>query len=344
MIIRISIWVVFVLVGSGKSFSQYSDFKYKKRNHSTDAGYLKASKQTRYFSGGLGFNLNTYFGDLTPNQKYIKNALKVTRPGVVVFANYNFNSHLFFSGDLSYARIIGDDFNSDPHHSSISARKYVRNLSFRNDIIGLTIRANANLLRDPFEYFKRRDYNLYFFSGLSFYYSNPKSKVPEKAVDGTPFENAGKWVALRALGTEGQNHPDIGNKYNAIQLGIPFGVGFRYRIRHRIDLLAECTLSYLLSDYIDDVGGDYVDLGVFEDEVAKSLSDRSREENAALKRELRDWQAILESTEEFTYESIFDGNSYTVFDGFGHEGAIRGGDKNDIIASLSIKISYIFTK
>lgn len=344
MKIRVLSLILFLFFGSNTVFSQFSDFKYKKKNHSTETGYLRTSKQSRYIFGGLGFSLNSYFGDLTPNQKYLKNALKVARPGAIAYANYNFNANLFFSGDLIYTRITGDDFNSNPYHSSISARKHIRNLSFRNDLFGLTLRANANVFRDPFEYFKRRDLNIYFFAGISIYYSNPKTKAPESGIDGSVLENAGEWTALRLLGTEGQNHSEIGNKYSAIQVGIPLGIGFRYRISHRFDLMAEGTISYLLSDYIDDIGSNYVDLGVFNDELAKSLSDRSAEEIAALKDEERDWQIILDSTNEYTYESTYDGNAYTVFEGFGHEGATRGGDKNDIIASLSFKISYIFTK
>lgn len=304
---------------------------------------MKASKQARYLSGGLGLSLNTYFGDLTPNQKYVLNALKVTRPGLTLFAQYNFNSFLFFSGDLEYKRIIGDDFNSDPYHSPVSARKYVRNLSFRNDLYGLTLKANYNFFHDPFEYYKRRNFNLYFFTGLSLYYSKPKSKVPLSSLEGVPFENAGEWVDLRKLGTEGQNYPAYGNKYSSIQVGIPLGFGFRYRLGHRIDLTAEGTISFILSDYIDDRGRNYVDLGVFEDDLARAMSDRSQEAVAALKEEDRDIQIIIDSTEEFTYESIYDGNSYTVFQGFGHDGGIRGGTKNDIFTSLSIKFSYIFT-
>lgn len=338
------IFIIFMLLGTTHVFSQYSDFKYKKKNHSTLAGFTINTKQSRYISGGLGLTFNSYFGDLTPNQKYLKNAFKVMRPGISGFINYNFNGFLFFSGDLIYARIIGDDFNSDPYHSTVSARKYVRNLSFRNDIIGTTFRANANIFHDPFEYFKRKDYNLYFFTGISLFYSNPKTKVPEAALNGSPFENAGDWVALRPLGTEGQNYSGTRDKYSSIQLGIPFGLGFRYRLGHKIDLMVEGTVNYILSDYIDDIGSNYVDLGVFEIDLAKSLSDRSKEEIAALKNESRDEDIILNSTEDYIYESKYDGNSYDVFESFGHEGGIRGGDKNDIITSLTFKISYIFTK
>jgi hypothetical protein len=322
--------------------AQYSEFRYKRKNHSTNEGYVMATHEARYLSGGIGLNLQGYVGDLTPNDNYFGNGIKVIRPGVAAFAAYNYNPILFFSGDLTYGRIVGDDFNADPYGKS--TRKYVRNLSFRNDLIGLTLRANANVLRDPFEYYKRKNFNMYFFTGISFFYSNPKAKVPETDRNGTPFENAGEWVALRPLGTEGQNAPGNAKKYSSIQAGILLGGGLRFRLKHRIDLLVEGSLHYILSDYIDDIAGNYVDLGTFDDELAKALSDRSMEVTAVVKGDVRDQAIIEESTMLYTYESTYDGNTYTVFKNFGHDGGIRGGDRNDLIATMSIKISYIFTK
>jgi len=333
---------VLLILCSQLAEAQYTEFKYKRKNHSTEKGFYQTTVQARYLSLGIGVNAQGYLGDLTPNENYFANGIKVLRPGASLFALYNFNPILFFSGELNYARIVGDDFNADPYAKS--TRKYVRNLSFRNDLFGLTLRANANVLKDPFEYFKRKDFNLYFYTGLSIFYSNPKAKVPETGTNGAQFENAGDWVALRPLGTEGQNHPDYGEKYSAVQLGIPLGAGLRFKIGYKIDLMLEGTIHYILSDYIDDVGGSYPDLGVFENELAKTLSDRSMEAVAVVKGDVRDQQVIEESTRPYTYESIYDGQTYTVFETFGHQGGLRGGDRNDLIASMSIKFSYIFTK
>lgn len=341
MIIKRYILALVFLSNALLSSAQYTEFKYKRKNHSTEKGFVQATRQVKYLSGGLGLNVQGYLGDQTPNEKLLLNGLKVLRPGATAFATYNFNPILFFSGELSYGRIVGDDFNVDPYGAS--ARKYVRNLSFRNDLFGLTLRANANVLRDPFEYFKRKDFNLYFFSGISIFYSNPKAKVPETGRSGEPFENAGEWVALRPLGTEGQNHPDYGNSYSPIQVGIPLGGGLRFKLAHRLDLLVEGSLHYILSDYIDDIGTTYPDLGIFDNELAKALSDRSMEEIAVIKDKPRDQQAIKNTTQEYTYESIYDGNTYTVYRNFGEDGGLRGGDINDLIATFSFKISYIFT-
>ena len=97
-----------------------------------------------------------------------------------------------------------------------------------------------------------------------------------------------------------------------------------------------------MSDYIDDIGSSYVDLGVFDDELAKTLSDRSMEETAVLKNEMRDMTLIYESTENYSYISNFDGQTYDVFEGFGHDDALRGGSRFDLISVTSFKFSYIF--
>ena len=335
--------VSFFLLASWQTYGQYSDFKYKKKNHSSDAGFLNATKQTKYFSGGMGLNLLTYFGDLTPNEKIVINAFKVTRPGISAFVNYNYSSNIFFTGELLYGRITGDDFNSDPYKTS--TRKYVRNLNFRNDLVGLTLSGNFNIFQDPFEYFKRRDFNIYLKAGFAVFYSDPKAKVLGNPDDGATLDQAKNWVSLRPLGTEGQNNPELGGKkYSAIQLGIPFGGGVRIRLGHRTDLCLEASLYYLLTDYIDDIGSSYVDLGALDSDLVRQLSDRSQESIAAVKNEMRDLEIIDSSTTPYTYVSAYDGETYTVYEGFGQEGGIRGADRNDLFVLTSFKFSYIFTK
>ena len=85
-----------------------------------------------------------------------------------------------------------------------------------------------------------------------------------------------------------------------------------------------------------------MDLGQFDDELAKALSDRSKEEKAMMKNSIRDQDIVHQSTTDYIYESRYDGKTYSVYEGFGHEGGIRGGDRNDLITTTSIKISYIF--
>ena len=55
------------------------------------------------------------------------------------------------------------------------------------------------------------------------------------------------------------------------------GIGARFRINEVLDFSAEIGFRYLFTDYIDDVSGNYVDLGVFNTELAKAMSYRSSE-------------------------------------------------------------------
>jgi hypothetical protein len=335
-------FILILILIACDSFSQQMHNKYRRKSHTSQNGYLNANKYSKYFSGGLAFNLLNYFGDATPAEKTFINGIKVTRPGISAFLNYKLSGTFSLSSELSYGRIIGDDFNTSPDIDGSSIRKYVRNLSFRNDLVGLSITGKVNFLHDPYEYWKRKNFNIYALTGVSFFYSNPKTKIPEKSRDGVPFENAGAWVALRPLGTEGQNSPAYGNKYSAIQIGIPIGLGVRVRVGYKIDIQVETSISFILSDYIDDIGSSYVDLGVFDDELAKTLSDRSMEEKAVLKNEMRDMTLIDESTVDYSYKSNFDGKTYDVFKGFGHDDALRGGSRFDLISITSFKFSYIF--
>jgi hypothetical protein len=321
------------------SFGQYSSFKYQKKNHSSSDWYDQTTKGSRYLSIGGGPALSNYFGDLTPKENFFSNTFKVTRPGFSAFINYNWKAPLSFSGDLFYARIIGDDFNTSPEDGG-STRKYVRNLSFRNDLLGATVRGNYSLLTDKFEYYKRVDFNIYLSLGITLYYSNPMAKIPND----TAYTNAGDWVLLRPLGTEGQNNPETGvKKYSSVQLGIPMGLGMRFRLGYRTDLYIDASLTYILSDYIDDIGEKYVDLGALDSGLARIMSDRSKEKTSSLTGEERDWDLINDYTEPYSYVSEFDGKTYHVFKGFGEDGATRGGPTHDLIGLLSFKISYIIS-
>jgi hypothetical protein len=109
-----------------------------------------------------------------------------------------------------------------------------------------------------------------------------------------------------------------------------------------LDFNFEINYRILFTDYIDDVSGNYVDLGALESEMAKSLSDRSREEYSVMTGENRE----ISGVETVVYISKYDGNRYIVFKGYGQEssGAIRGGPSNDTYLVTSFKISYILNK
>jgi hypothetical protein len=182
------------------------------------------------------------------------------------------------------------------------------------------------------------DWTPYAFIGISAFLHNPQAQAPAKDLEGNALPEAGKWVDLKPLGTEGQNadlQPGDANygikDYKKLQVAIPFGIGVRFKLNEILDFSVETGFRYLFTDYIDDVSQNYVDLGVFKtNELAKAMSYRSNE--------------IL--TPNSTYVGR-DGKTYAVVAGYGSERADnkRGskGDK-DIYMVTTLKISYILGK
>jgi len=181
---------------------------------------------------------------------------------------------------------------------------------------------------------------MYLNGGISIFYHNPKGKVPDFKISGERYPNSGEWIALRTLGTEGQFSEYYDNKpYSNIQLSIPFGGGFNFRLTDRLDFNFEINYRILLTDYIDDVSKKYVDLGALTSDLAKSMTDRSREEYAVITGDKRE----ISDVETSVYISEYDGNRYIVYKGYG-KGSSRGGSSNDTYLVTGLKISYVLNK
>jgi hypothetical protein len=98
-----------------------------------------------------------------------------------------------------------------------------------------------------------------------------------------------------------------------------------------MDFAVEFGFRYTFTDYLDDVSGHYVDLGVFgNDELARAMSHRSTE--------------VTSTNHSYIGR---DGQTYDVVAGYGEEGEwnMRGnsGDK-DIYMITTFRLSYIVGK
>jgi len=216
--------------------------------------------------------------------------------------------------------------------------RYQRNLSFRNQIKELSVVANFDLFENSATYISRADWTPYAFLGVAVLLHNPQALAPDTDLDGNPLPEAGKWVDLQPLGTEGQyaalQDTDVNfgaTAYNKLQIAIPMGIGARFRLNEVFDLSVEFGFRYLFTDYIDDVSKNYVDLGVFgNDELAKAMSYRTSEV----------------ATPTFNYTGR-DGKNYDVVAGYGSESVsnMRGNkDNKDIYMVTTFKLSYIIGK
>ena len=317
-------------------------------------GSIHFDKNKRYLSLGASLDALNYFGDLAPKSQIASTNISFTRPAFTLFGALRYTPNLTFRGSLSWGRIIGDDFESASTDGDKSKFRYIRNLSFRNDIKELAFTAVWDFFGNHGTFLNRVSFTPYAFGGVAVFHHNPKAKVPDQDIWGSPLDEAGQWVALRELGTEGQlsEHYDV-KQYSVIQPSIPFGIGMRAKLQKRLDFEFEVGYRFLFTDYIDDVSGLYVDKGALDSELARAMSDRSREVNAVNSGSPRDFEnTISPNTTLITPDhpshmtSPYDGRDYTYFSGYGHEHptANRGFSKDkDIYIVTSFKVSYLVT-
>jgi len=107
----------------------------------------------------------------------------------------------------------------------------------------------------------------YGFIGVAGFLNNPEAQAPATDLQGNSLPEAGKWVKLRPLGTEGQystldpTDANYGIKpYKVAQIAIPFGIGIRLKLNQVMDFSAEWGFRYTFTDYLDDVSRNYVGL------------------------------------------------------------------------------------
>jgi len=311
------------------------------------SGSIHFDKNKRYLSGGISLDATNYFGDLSPAVEATSTDIKFTRPAFSIFASYRYTPNLTLRGSFSYGRLLGDDYESADPYGESSRFRYVRNGSFRNDIKELAFIGVWDIFGNHGTFLNRVDFTPYVFAGVAVFHHNPKGKAPDFDKFGQPLEEAGEWVALQPLGTEGQfsEHYEV-KKYTRIQPSIPLGIGIRALMNKRWDFEFEVGYRYLFTDHIDDVSGLYVDLGSLDSELAKAMSDRTREPVAVNSGNARDFEAINQVATTLTYTSLYDGNEYTTYAGYAHEhpDSNRGlSSDKDIYIVTSIRVSYIIT-
>ena len=194
-----------------------------------------------------------YIGDL--NSTHFSN-LQVG--GGLTFRK-NFDRRFTFKSSAIYSSIKGDDRkSSDPE-------KINRNLHFKSDIIELSGQIEFNFL--PFETGNPLyTWTPFVFAGVSLYHYNPKAE-----------SDAGEWVELQPLGTEGQGTTAFPTrkKYSLTQLSIPFGGGMKIAVNENFNIIFEYGLRKAFTDYLDDVSTTYAGIPADFDPITIELSDRS---------------------------------------------------------------------
>lgn len=319
--------------------------KYKKRRKTNRkvSRYSGSSRSSGRFEPflfvGAAVNAGNYFGDLAPVAKAASTDISFTRPGFGVYAGYKFHHSMAVRAGINWIRVSGDDFSADPASESDLPR-YARNLSFRNDIKEFQLGLEIYLLPNYGGPNGRNPFNAYLFFGGTVFHHEPMGKVPEAdyqtdQTGATAAPNAGEWVKLRELGTEGQNQ-GLGESYGNISFSVPVTVGAQMRIPGtQLNAGIEFGIRYMFTDFIDDVSGNYVDLSNFTDPLARIMSDRSSEPTS-FKGEGRDVTGLLINNNQSH------GYYASGYIGGGSNDAIRGNpDDNDMIFVTQLKLTYI---
>lgn len=188
---------------------------------------------------GVGFGGSFYLGDINP-----KKVFHDTRFAASVFYRYNIDTRLALRFSGSYGRITASDksFNNP------------RNLNFRNDLVDISALLEVNFV-NFFTGSRQHRFTPYLALGAAVCFSNPYGRYYD------PVTQDARWVNLRSLHTEGQGLPGYKKEYSLAQFALPFGIGFKVSIAKGVSLGLEWMMRLTFTDYLDDVGGDYANVG-----------------------------------------------------------------------------------
>lgn len=248
---------------------------------------------------GLSFGGMNYLGDLN-DQSMLG---KVNLAGGVTL-RYCFDSRWSMAMGGVYGHVEGG--NPDVI--------YRRNLSFRSEVMEGSLRAEFNFFPYGLVVSSQRRATPYIFCGIGLFKFNPRAMVVD------PATGEAEWYDLQPLGTEGQGtsaYPER-QKYQLIEVSMPFGLGYRWRISPSAHLTVEYGWRKTWTDYLDDVSTTYVgaDLlnGTTAGSMAATLADRSGEvepgfvNGVGIKRgddALCDWYSYFNVSVTFSAELLF---------------------------------------
>jgi Domain of unknown function (DUF6089) len=332
---------LFLVCFSEQAEAQFNRKSIKKNNKrmASFKGRKLGFKNKAYSAVGLSVNALNYYGDIAPKPDRVSTDISFTKPAIGISFMHRFGSRYSFIAQFMYGTLKGSDTESaDQGDQENGKYRYQRNLSFRNRIKELTAIAYFDLFENDATYLSRVKWTPYAFAGVAGFLHNPQGLAPSTDLLGGALTEAGEWVDLRPLGTEGQHStllPTDANygikEYSKVQIAIPFGLGARFRLNEVMDLWAEIGFRYTFTDYLDDVSKNYVDLGVLNSPLAKAMSYRSNELPANQLPTLQSYVAR-------------DGKTYQTIPGYGQEypDNIRGAkDNRDIYMVTSIRLTYI---
>ncbi len=312
--------ILFLAGVASESIAQLSRKAIKKNNNriSSYRGKKGGFGSRNVYSGvGLSINALNYFGDLAPTPSRFSTDISFTAPSIGLSAFHRFGPRYTLQVQYLYASLQGSDIESASKDDE-NIFRYQRNLSFRNRMHELSAVAYFDLFENPATYISRVGWTPYAYLGLAAFYHNPQAQAPANDLNGQPLPEAGQWIDLQPLKTEG-------NSYSLIQFAVPFGAGARFRINEVFDLWADIGFRYTFTDYLDDVSGNYVDLNTLS-KVGQAMAYRTNE------------LATYPTSGGIPSELA----GVNVQPGYGKAGDKRGTPtQNDIYMVTSIRLTYV---
>jgi hypothetical protein len=278
-----------------------------------DLSYLGAyTSLAKTWELGIMAGTMNYSGDLA-SKLFDKDEFKWA---IGIYGQYNISK--WFSARLAFTH--GQISGSDLDEAEDGRRLRVAN--FRNNIYEGSLTFHFHLLQYGIS--KGERFSPAIFAGIGVFNHNPEARIftglnasgdpSYLAYDGTNFiasaENNADyvWVPLHSIGTEGQTStsPDVDpdNKYsprnppknyNLWQISIPFGLTFDFIINKSWTIGIEASFRFTLTDYLDDVSGNYWDRANFgqsvvdaNPEITGKLGNGLFRDNIVLPNDLRD--------------------------------------------------------
>ena len=197
--------------------------------------YKSSSWSTNFYLGG-----SNLLGDLG-GSRFIGNRgifdYNIRANRLALGTGITMNSGAFSVGlNVLGTRLVSND--------AYSKQKFqvARNLSVRTNLV------EVSLLTEIRPFSRSAGFNrFYVYSGIGGIYFKPMSKLNDE------------WYDLRKAGTEGQYLENGPGPYSEIDIIIPYGLGYKFRLAKSTSLLLDLGFRKTFTDYLDDVSTVYAD-------------------------------------------------------------------------------------
>lgn len=200
----------------------------------------------------FGVGVSNFLGDLGgassgEGGRFSDFQFSTTRYALNGAFGYKFTERINVKAGITYGMLSADD-----SKSANESRKN-RNLSVRTHLMELGVTGEFYFLKENVGGVYRirgmrgstlQNIAAYGFMGFGIAYFNPQGK-----------NEAGQWVNLAPLNTEGQGLPGGKSDYSQITLVTPMGLGVKYKMDRQWSIGFEFGLRLTTTDYLDDTSG-----------------------------------------------------------------------------------------